>query len=564
MNIQPAFQFRPHPLAPYFSNGPADAGLIVSQLEQEILSDHMDTANQMLWDLLRQVSFTNLWFFLKYVAGFSGPYNLINDQLQLDMCNFRQSDSCMASGARWASFIPRGGMKSTVFTHGGSSWEMLRWPDIRILIINAVEDRAYDFTMNILRTFRNNDMLAWLFPEYVIPKSSARVILPNRTKFYTEDNVEYKGYGGELAGIHVNLLLYDDAIGVEDLDSQMMASVSMDRAKKKYHTSSRALLVEIPVDRVADIGTLYCINDLHYIPIKDCKEVVGYKDGFIKPVEGGRYTIYYRKAIEDGVSIDESHYTVEDMERLRLDDPWSYHSQYQNDPTEGSSLELNKHPIQRAILKQEDNDGYVLYYSDEDKQIRTPLSKMYVTVGVDFAATATGINHRSSRSAIEMCAEDGQGRSFLIQEHCGFFPPRQTIDLLFDLHEKFEGYIHQTILESNALQKFFIPIIQDMAFDRDLYFPATPKSENLPKEVRIRAGVGSVLAKGKFYIVEGQGKEFLDERDLFPQDAYKRDALDAASKALSALIKPLSEEEEALAEEEEEEQKQRQVGKAGY
>lgn len=552
----------PHPQAPLFASH-TEALANLEAAISEVSSSNLTTVNESIRQIIRQAGFVNLWFFLKYIAGFAGPYDEINDELQLDMANFRQAPQCMAPGARWGMFIPRGGNKSTVGTHGANSWEVLRDPNISILIINAVEEKAHDFMLNTLRTFRNNDLVAWLYPEYVIKKSQASMIAPNRTKFYTEDTVAYKGYSGELAGSHVNLLVFDDPIGIEDLDTQMMASISMDRAKKKYHTAIRALLRKMKIDRVGHIGTMYAIGDLHHVVVDRCKEVYGYKTGYIEPKPGGIWDIYYRKAIEDGKSIDESHYTVEDMEELRVADSWSYNSQYQNDPKEGSIMELSNYPIQQAFMNKHE-DGWHITYRYKDKTIDTHLSSLNIAIGVDFAATSTGITAKTSRTAIEMWGMDGYSNKFLLRECVGYYQPRETIEKLFKLHTDFEGLIQQTILESNALQKFFIPIIREMALEKNIYFPATPKAESQPKEVRIRAGVGAALQGGNVYVVQGEGKDFQDERDLFPMDAYKRDALDAASKAIIVLHKPWSDEEETELKEEEDEYHDRPRSKSGY
>ena len=551
------YEFRSHPEAPLFED-PIEACKHIAKAIS-LLEEGTQDSTEYLRTVLRQASLTSLWFFLKFIAGYAGPYNLLNKELHLDMCNFRQSDYCMSPGARWAAFIPRGGLKSTIFTHGAASWECLRDHDIRMLITNSVDERARDFTMNVLRTFRNNEMIKWLFPDFVIPKGQAHMTLPNRSRFYTEPNVAHKGYGGELAGTHVNHILFDDVIGVEDLDSQMMASVSMDRAKKKFHTASRALLVKPVIDRVGVIGTRYCIGDLYEDIVGNCKQVFGCTDTHdIKPIEGGEYTIYYRRVIEKGVSIDPETYTIESMERLRIDDPWSFYSQYDNNPKEGSNLEFYKLPINRASLIKD--GGWTLRFDG----ITQDLPKLYIAVGVDFAASERQINASTSRSAIVMIGMDGQGRKFLLREVVGFMAPRKVIEELFKLHREFDGYIHRTILESNALQKFFIPLIREMAMKEDFYFPAEATPVSVPKEVRIRAGVGAALAGGDFYVVEGEGQEFIKEKDVFPQDRNRRDVLDAASKPLAVIVRPLSEDEEFELEEEEEVWQERLVGKAGY
>jgi hypothetical protein len=317
MDKKPIFTINPHKKAPLFDN-PAEANLVIQQLITELGSNNFSTANEELRELLREAGFVNLWFFLKFIAGYSGPYDLLNTELHLDIANFRQSPDCLKPGSKFGAFLPRSSLKSTILTHGAASWEALRNPDIRILITNSVEDRAYDFCKVAFSTFRDNDFTKWLYPEYIIPQKQAKMVLPNRNKNYVEDTWNYKGFGGELAGVHVNLILFDDIVGVEDLDANMVGSMSMERAKRKFETATRSLLVSQTKDRVGLIGTRYSIDDVYENVVQSCKKVVGFTDGNIKPVDGGNWTIYYRKWKEYGKSIFPDAYTEESMRDLLL------------------------------------------------------------------------------------------------------------------------------------------------------------------------------------------------------------------------------------------------------
>ncbi len=560
------FDIRSHPLAPLF-NDPAQAGLLIEQLITEIQNGRYSTANAEIRNIFRQAALTQYWLFLKFVAGYAGPYDEINDNLHLDMCNWRSSDFCMEPGARFAGVMPRGAFKSTLFTHGALAWEALRWPNIRTLTVNSVEERAYQFCMNAFRTFRNNELVEWLFPEYVPPKGSAQMVLPNRTRFFTEPTFGYKGFSGELAGTHVNLINFDDIVGVEDLDSQMMASVSMERGKRKFATASTALLVKPPVDRVGMSFTRYAVDDIYDEVLKECKTLTGYQSADFAPQPKGVWNVYYRKPIEYGESINSEIYTQEGLDRLKAKDPWAYWTQMENSPKEGSSLEFYNFHVHLAYLEKDD-EGYWLVRPgigfDTNPPGRVHLGKCDVVVGVDFAASERGMGARISRTAIEMIAMDGETNKYLVEEHCGTFKPRETINRLFALNEKFAGYIRTNILESNAMQKFFIPLIREEAWARNTYFPSEAQPVSAPKEVRIRAACGPALESGNFYIVSGQGKAFEEERAVFPQSEYRRDALDAASKAFSSLRKPWSEEEEMEFQIDEEEWIDRKTSRAGY
>jgi hypothetical protein len=560
------FIFNPHENAPLFAD-PVQANLIVTQLVEELKSGHYSDSNEDLRQMFRQAGYVNLWFFLKYLAGHSGPYNELNTELHLDICNFRQSESCMREAARFGAFLPRSALKSTILTHGSAAWEALRWPDIRIMIINSVELRAYDFAMLCMKTFRDNEMIAWLYPEYVIPRNQAKMLLPNRTRFFPDDTWNYRGFGGALEGTHNNLLLMDDIVGMEDLDANMMGSMSMEKAKRKFATSSKALLVKSTIDRVGVIGTRYALDDVYEARIDNCRAVYGFTEGNIKPIPGGVWDIYYRKWREHGKSIDPVTYDEEQMRALLVEDAWAYWTQFENDPREGSSLELYKMTVSRAFLERR-TDGYYLVRTgsntDPDDIGEVALTKCFLALGVDFAGTSRGITARTSKTALELWAKDGEGRIYLIEERCGYWDGSELVRQLFSLNRKFEGYININILESNAMQKALIPLIRDMAFKEELYFRYEPTPVTAPKDVRIRTIVGTALGAGNAYCVDGQGYEFLEQKDLFPASEQKKDALDAAAKAINALKKPWSDDEETEFEYMEEEESFRAVGIAGY
>lgn len=100
------FLITPHPLAPTLSTAP-DAGLIVSQLITDVSSGHVALGSEETRTLLAEAGLVSLWFFLKFIAGFNGPFDKLNTGLHRDMCNFRQSPHCMAPGVRAGICMPR-------------------------------------------------------------------------------------------------------------------------------------------------------------------------------------------------------------------------------------------------------------------------------------------------------------------------------------------------------------------------------------------------------------------------------------------------------------------------
>jgi hypothetical protein len=89
--------------------------------------------------IIKNVALSNLFFFLKYIAGFSGPYTQLKADLHMEMCNWRMR--ALEPGSWSAGFCPRSTFKSSVWTHGPVEWELLRNPDMRIGIFSCILDR---------------------------------------------------------------------------------------------------------------------------------------------------------------------------------------------------------------------------------------------------------------------------------------------------------------------------------------------------------------------------------------------------------------------------------------
>ena len=87
------YDIQPHSKAPVFSLD-SNPQLVFDQLFAEFTSQNFSPTQQ-VFELFRQASLVNLYFFLTVVCAASGPYDQLTDHLHLDMCNFRQSDACM-------------------------------------------------------------------------------------------------------------------------------------------------------------------------------------------------------------------------------------------------------------------------------------------------------------------------------------------------------------------------------------------------------------------------------------------------------------------------------------
>ena len=572
----PLLAVRPHPAAPLFAVE-KDPQLVLRQILEEVAGGRFPM-NSAFLSLVRQASFVSLYFFLKYVASVNGPYDLLDFDMDLDMCNFMQSDDAQADGARSAMILFRGARKSTIGNHGCNSWEALRDPDIRIRNVSSIIERAHEFKNVSQRFYDSNPLARELFssrtfeekfdkdPKFkwknYIPKSNAprwndnEWVLPNRSRFYIEPTVGAGGATGASEGVHVNKLVLDDLNGLDDLGADRRMNMNMFQKKKWFATNTTSLLVDRK-SRIHLNGTFYGANDVQGDVIDDCKKIVGYQDPEFNPNPAGHWTVYYRswkegERVTKPDVMDEVRYAD-----LLLKDPWSAITQYANKRHDPSSSEFHSYETKRAtLLWSEKHSQYYLRRgpkpsSEEENWEESVVDERFLRLGscdvvmtIDPAGTETGMTAKTSRSAVLVVAMDSDENVYVVWSRVGYFGPVKLFDLIFEGNVKFLGVVRETGCEAAAMQKIIAPLLKRERVMRKEYINIVPIPAGGDKEGRIRMNVGRILMRGKLYLCYGEEVAIEEEKHVFPANEYKRDALDALEKALVRLQKPMSDEEE--------------------
>jgi hypothetical protein len=542
------FAIRPHPDAPLFSD-PEEAQTIVGQLISEI-TGHTSGAEEVR-AYLAQAGLVNLWFFLKYIAGYNGPYDELNEGIHLQMANWRQSDACMGEGARAAGFVPRAYLKSTIWTHGGNLWETVRWPNIRIRLESGVAAKAHEFLGNIKNAYETNELLHWLYPFTQLPKgyertgkwAGDRIVVPARDRHYTEATITIGSMTGASEGGHFNLYNCDDPVGLDDLDSMRNSSIDMVRKKNRFITNKSSLLVKPKKDRVLLIGTRYAVDDIYDIAIHDAYEFIGYKVPEFHEKPDGEWSVYNRLAEEDGVFINPSVVDKPTLDKAMQEDMWYAMTQLMNYPQKTGLAELHDMPPRFADISWSEryHDWLIHYeadpsYDSEGSTVR--LGECDVVMTIDPAGTDTGISAKTSRTSIGVWARDAEDRVTRIFSKVGHFGTKRMFEYIFEGHKLYPGYIRATYVESNAMQKIILPLLREEEYAQHMNINPQPLPASGDKKARIRNAVGYALSRGKLYLVRRYSAEFLEEHQVFPMNEYKMDVLDESEKGITATRTP--------------------------
>ena len=184
-----------------------------------------------------------------------------------------------------ATFAQRGGLKSTVYSIVWSIQQFLINPDITIMVNHAVEAEANKIVIEVGGLLQTNEYLRSLEPIGVYPKGhrkenhsynicpsklskkyistspSAHFSITTRPKMNPTTRRQYsmmaKGAGSEATGVHVDIIILDDIIGLVTLEE----STGMAKIRRWYQVTIASVLN--PNGRIRLVGTRYDEHDFY-------------------------------------------------------------------------------------------------------------------------------------------------------------------------------------------------------------------------------------------------------------------------------------------------------------
>ncbi len=554
--IQPVPAFTPHPLAPLYSAGtsPLDTFARATEALQEVLEgisgegvgtsldpQRLETLRQ----LLLQTGLVSLWFYAKFICGYNGPYEWLNDSLHLDMCNFRQT-ICMEAGSKNAIIVPRGCAKTSIVTKPGTDWEILRSPNIRVAIASAKEEKAQAFVDSIIAIFEENAFHQWLYPNArAVGRARKDLVISTRTRYFTEPTVCAVTAGGSVQGFHYDLFVPDDIIGDDLLDSGHKATAEMRSRVNWFWTNHLTLLASKRESRIVAAMTRYDIEDPGEKIMLDTKRRFGCWDevDYDPPEDGGSWNTYYRAGIErdaDGerYSINPYGFSVEDIDKLVISDPWTAYSQFFNNPQKSGQVEWASYRLGEASLEWID-DAWMVVLPVEG--IARRLTSLDVVMAVDPGASETATRASTSRTALVVLARDPDDRRILLTAKKGYVTPSKWFDWMFAEKDKFGNCLRRTTVELVAGFKSLEPIIRAEQTRRGKFVNFIPIPSLGQKETTIRNLLEPLLLRGLLYATPEALGEIISELHSFP--SRKMDLLDALKIAEYTSVRPESRED---------------------
>ena len=189
--------------------------------------------------LVREMALDDLWMLINLVlwAGkvpgteLSEAEYHYDANLHVPLCEFVTSKAL--PGARKLILQPRQTRKSYVADIAHCVWRILRDPNIRILIISALDGTAKEIAGVIKRIFQYNEGIKKYFPEFHVPPdhkwgTEYQFTHPLRTKMDLIDPTVRASYlGAPLAGKRCDILICDDPIEKKHITTPEQADKSL-------------------------------------------------------------------------------------------------------------------------------------------------------------------------------------------------------------------------------------------------------------------------------------------------------------------------------------------------
>lgn len=500
-------------------------------------------------ELLREASLVNLYFFLRYVAGYANAYNELIPTLHGEMCNFAQLS--LRPGARCAAFLPRFSFKSTVFSHGLDAWRLVRNPNERQGVFGGLQERADDFMHCVQRVFDANDLVALLWPSSK-PKSkrdgtwNEKVLrMPSRTRSFPEPSCRAHTAGGTTAGIHVDHGNVDDIVSDAELTSTKDASSEMIRRRDWLPYALATILMSQTQSTVMAVGTRYSIDDPWESVMRHAKTHYGDWSAvskFYEVDENGGWDVYYRTCLDDeGVSIFPSKYTKETLEALAKEDFWTYITQFVNNPHAVEKIEFSGHDVGHAQLGRGKDGELVVVFDGEEHD----LHEADVVLAGDPASSDKRVSAKTSRSsavvsarfAIRMPGSKRPRRVVVFLDiKAGYLSPALYFDTLFALHRRFAEYVRASYMETAGPFKFLLKFLREEEARRKTYINVQGIQPLGDKLATIRSAYEPLLRDGDLYVVDDVREELMWELSVFP--SMSLDVLDAGKIAIAKHVEP--------------------------
>lgn len=440
----------------------------------------------------------SLWFlstqFLKYP-----DWDLVHDDMERFL---------MRPARKKALLIPRNHLKSTLGTISYTIQQILKNPNIRVLIGNGVWDIARTFLAEIKAQLEGSQ-LKYLFGDFASARWNAdEIIVKQRTKPLKEPTIMTTGVEAETTGGHYDLIILDDLIGLQN------SQTPEQRAKVKRFRRSMINLLEPKGGHLIEIGTRWHLDDT-FSEIFE-KEMKYYEVMTRQVVENGRL-IFPKKFAQkfdpvrkDWISTDDPT-CMDYIEHLKASMPLDeFSAQYLNQPFSSENQ---------------------LFKPEMFKYWNQRPGGLYVGMSVDLAISE---QRQSDYTAITICGMDNEWKLYVLDYLRGHWKPSDVVENIFRMRDKWKPNV--VGMETNGFQKTLKLACEEEMRRKRNYFPIEEikTGPERSKAERIKTLEPFYRNGTVYHAAWMKGKDLEVELQTFPKGKHD-DLIDAVSMCLPLL-----------------------------
>lgn len=435
---------------------------------------------------------TNLKFLCKEYLN-TPHWSSVHDELQRFL---------ISAGNRIHIELPRGHLKSWIVTQGWAIMQMLKNPDTRILIVNAVEGNANKMLRYIRTQLTRGSWLSRFYGGFETEVWNQEELIVRQRKIASvAPTFMAAGLQKTLTSQHFDIIIVDDLVEPDNVRTK-------EQRDKVYEFYLSLFDLLEPNGKMVVIGTRYHQDDLYSKILEDHK------------LNGG-WSNFIRNCWRDGqdwkVPLFPEKHSVESLRSIYNKPGGKYHfaAQYMNNPIDPESADFKA--------------DWVKYYEPT-----TPHpNSLYMTID-----PAISLSRDADYTAM-LVGGQFQNRTIRIVDYVHRrMVPSDLVDEVFRIVQKWN--LHRIGLETFAFQKTLKYDIQNEQRRRNIYFSIdelgkrSGVSENvLSKEARIRR-LQPLFEQGLFEIRRDM-TDFVDELLAFPRGRHD-DLIDCAAWMLDYLV----------------------------
>lgn len=406
-----------------------------------------------------------------------------------------------------AILLPRGHQKTSLITIAFTIQNILRNPDIRVLIGNGVWDISRKF-LDEIKAQLESSQLKYLFGEFVSARWNAdEIIVKGRKKALKEPTILTTGVEAETTGGHFDLIILDDLTGLQN------SMTSDQRAKTKRFRRSMVNLLE-PGGTLIEVMTRWHLDDTF---------------SEIEERESRYYDIMVRQVVEDGKLI----FPLKFSKKF---DPKRKDWMDMNDPT---CLDYIDHLKESMPLDEYSAQYLNRPFSSENQLFKPEMFKywsqrpddLFLGMAVDLAISEA---RDADETAITVCGMDSKWKLYILDYLKGKWRPSEVVNNIFEMRNKWRPM--RIGMEINGFQKTLKLACEDEMRNRQTYFhiEGIQTGPERSKAERIKTLEPFYRNGNVFHAQWMKGKDMEIQLQTFPK-GKRDDIIDSVSMVLPLL-----------------------------